>query len=44
MIAVKIKNVLQSPCNQSTTAPEDEARTVLHIDPIDARAAYWVDV
>ena len=37
MIAVKIKNVPQSPFNQSTNAPEDDASVVLPAVPIDAK-------
>ena len=42
--AVKIKNIPQSPFNQSTNAPEDEAKVVLPAVPIDAKSAYWVAV
>ena len=38
--AVNIKNVPQSPFNQSTSAPEDEAKVVLPAVPIDAKRAY----
>ena len=40
IIEVKIKKVPQSPFNQSTRAPEDEARVVLPAVPIDASKAY----
>ena len=40
MIAVKIKNVPQSPFNQSTNAPEDDASVVLPAVQIDASKAY----
>ena len=40
IIAVKIKNVPQSPFNQSTKAPEDDASVVLPAVPIDANKAY----
>ena len=36
IIVVKTKKVPQSPFNQSTRAPEDEARVVLPAVPIDA--------
>ena len=42
--AVMIKNNPQSPFNQSTSAPEDEARVVLPAVPIDASNAYYVAV
>jgi hypothetical protein len=35
--AVRIKNVPQSPFNQSTRAPEDDAKVVLPAVPIDAK-------
>ena len=35
---VIIKNVPQSPFNQSTNAPDEEARVVLPAVPIDAKA------
>ena len=38
--AVNIKNTPQSPFNQSTSAPEDEASVVLPAVPIDANRAY----
>ena len=38
--AVKIKNVPQSPFNQSTRAPDEEANVVLPAVPIDAKRAY----
>ena len=34
------KNVPQSPFNQSTNAPDDEASVVLPAVPIDANKAY----
>ena len=37
---VIIKNVPQSPFNQSTSAPDEEARVVLPAVPIDANNAY----
>ena len=40
MRAVIIKNIPQSPFNQSTNAPEDAARVVLPAVPIDASNAY----
>ena len=40
IIVVKIKKTPQSPFNQSTRAPEDEARVVLPAVPIDASKAY----
>ena len=40
IIAVKIKNIPQSPFNQSTKAPEEAARDVLPAVPIDASSAY----
>ena len=43
-MAVRIKNVPQSPFNQSTKAPEDDARVVLPAVPIEANRAYWVAV
>ena len=42
--AVKIKNIPQSPFNQSTRAPEDDANVVLPAVPIEANKAYWVAV
>ena len=42
--AVIIKKVPQSPFNQSTKAPEEDARLVLPAVPIDAKSAYWVAV
>ena len=42
--AVIIKNIPQSPFNQSTNAPEDAAKVVLPAVPIEARRAYWVAV
>ena len=44
IIAVRIKNVPQSPFNQSTKAPDDDARVVLPAVPIEASRAYWVAV
>ena len=38
--AVKMKNIPQSPFNQSTRAPEEEAKVVLPAVPIDAKSAY----
>ena len=43
-MVVKTKNVPQSPFNQSTKAPEDEASVVLPAVPIEASNAYWVAV
>ena len=40
IIEVKIKKVPQSPFNQSTRAPEDDARVVLPAVPKDASKAY----
>ena len=40
IIVVKIKNVPQSPFNQSTNAPEDDASVVLPAVPIEASNAY----
>ena len=42
--AVRIKKVPQSPFNQSTRAPEEDAKVVLPAVPIDARSAYCVAV
>lgn len=42
--AVIIKNVPQSPSNQSTIAPDDDASKVLPSVPMDANSAYWVAV
>ena len=42
--AVIIKKVAQSPFNQSTRAPDDEANVVLPAVPIEANKAYWVAV
>ena len=42
--AVNTKNMPQSPFNQSTSAPEDDAKVVLPAVPIDAKRAYWVAV
>ena len=44
IIVVKTKNVPQSPFNQSTNAPEDEANVVLPAVPIEASRAYCVAV
>ena len=41
---VIIKKVPQSPFNQSTSAPDDDASVVLPAVPIDASRAYWVAV
>ena len=41
---VKTKNVPQSPFNQSTNAPEEEASVVLPAVPIEASNAYCVAV
>ena len=38
--AVKIKNIHQSPINQSTKAPHEDARVVLPAVPIEASNAY----
>ena len=40
MIAVIIKNIPQSPFNQSTKAPDDAAKVVLPAVPIEASKAY----
>ena len=40
IIVVNTKNVPQSPFNQSTNAPEDDARVVLPAVPMDASNAY----
>ena len=40
IIVVKIKNVPQSPFNQSTNAPEEDASVVLPAVPIEASRAY----
>ena len=42
IIVVKTKNVPQSPFNQSTRAPDDEAKVVLPAVPIEASNAYWL--
>jgi hypothetical protein len=42
--AVRIKKVPQSPFNQSTSAPEEDANVVLPAVPIDAKRAYCVAV
>ena len=39
-MAVNIKNIPQSPFNQSTRAPDDDASVVLPAVPMDARSAY----
>ena len=44
IIAVKMKNTPQSPFNQSTNAPEEDASVVLPAVPIDASNAYCVAV
>ena len=44
IIVVNTKNVPQSPFNQSTNAPEDEASVVLPAVPIEASNAYCVAV
>ena len=44
IMAVRIKNVPQSPFNQSTNAPDDDAKVVLPAVPIEANRAYWVAV
>ena len=44
IIVVKTKNVPQSPFNQSTKAPDDEAKVVLPAVPIEASNAYCVAV
>ena len=44
IIAVKIKNIPQSPFNQSTKAPDEDASVVLPAVPIEASNAYWVAV
>ena len=38
--AVMIKKIPQSPSNQSTSEPEEDAKIVLPAVPIDARRAY----
>ncbi len=43
-MAVKMKNTPQSPFNQSTKAPDDDARVVLPAVPIEASNAYCVAV
>ena len=43
-MVVKTKNIPQSPFNQSTKAPEEDANNVLPIVPIEARSAYCVAV
>ena len=44
IIVVKTKNVPQSPFNQSTKAPDDDAKVVLQAVPIEASNAYCVAV
>ena len=44
IIVVRIKKIPQSPFNQSTRAPDDEARVVLPAVPTEASKAYWVAV
>ncbi len=44
IIAVIIKNIPQSPFNQSTKAPDDAAKVVLPAVPIEASKAYCVAV
>ena len=44
IIVVNMKNVPQSPFNQSTRAPDDDARVVLPAVPIEASNAYCVAV
>ena len=44
LTAVNIKNIPQSPFNQSTKAPDEAAKVVLPAVPIDARRAYCVAV
>ena len=44
MIAVIIKNIPQSPFNQSTKVPEEAANVVLPAVPIEASNAYCVAV
>ena len=39
-----MKNIPQSPFNQSTRAPEEAAKVVLPAVPIEARSAYCVAV
>ncbi len=39
-----IKNIPQSPFNQSTKAPDEAAKVVLPAVPIEARSAYCVAV
>ena len=40
IIVVKTKKVPQSPFNQSTSAPDEDASVVLPAVPIDASSAY----
>tara|TARA_B100002052_G_C15615648_1_gene477373 strand:+ start:351 stop:503 length:153 start_codon:yes stop_codon:yes gene_type:complete len=42
--AVSIKNIPQSPFNQSTKAPEEAAKVVLPAVPIEDKRAYCVAV
>ena len=44
MTAVIIKNIPQSPFNQSTIAPDEAASVVLPAVPIEANNAYCVAV
>ena len=44
IIVVNMKNVPQSPFNQSTSSPDDYSRVVLPPVPIDASNAYCVAV
>ena len=44
IIAVIIKNNPQFPSSQSTMAPDEEAKRVLPIVPIEANSAYCVAV
>ena len=44
MTAVIIKKTPQSPCNQSTNDPEDDAISVLPAVPMEASRAYCVAV
>ena len=43
-MAVNMKNIPQSPFNQSTKAPDEDASVVLPAVPIEASKAYWVAV
>ena len=42
--AVRMKKIPQSPSNQSTNDPDDDASKVLPAVPMDARSAYCVAV